>query len=355
MNKLEGPGRCITFLVSKLDLRAMEIRLPSQKLGELQSLCHTWVGRRSGSKRELESLVGKLAHASTVVPPGKTFLQRMFELLGVARRAEHHIRLGAPFRSDLLWWATFLGAWNGVAMLPAQYSGQPSHQVWTDASGSFGCGAVYPAVHQWIQLQWPHSCGAGAMPLNASMLWAASSMCFFGFLRSGEVVVPSDTGFDPSVHLTYGDVKVDSTTMPRYLEVRTKPSKTDPFHKGVSVFLGKGVGVLCRVSAVLDYLVRRGSVAGPFFFTFADGRPFTRDRFVKAVREAMDQTGINSSLYTGHSFRIGAATTAAQRGVQDSLIKTLGRWESAAYTVYIRTPRETLCAVSRTLVGPLDR
>ena len=132
--------------------------------------------------------------------------------------------------------------------------------------------------------------------------------------------------------------------------MRIKASKTDPFRMGVSVYLGTGGGVLCPVSSVLDYMVRRGSAAGPFF-TYADGRLLTRQRFVKAVRRAMDQAGVDSSRYAGHSFRIGAATAAAQCGLQDSLIKTLGRWESAAYTVYVRTPCETLCAVSRTLAG----
>jgi len=43
---------------------------------------------------------------------------------------------------------------------------------------------------------------------DATMLWAAATMCFFGFLRSGEVVVPRDNTFDPNVHLVKGDVKV---------------------------------------------------------------------------------------------------------------------------------------------------
>jgi hypothetical protein len=30
------------------------------------------------------------------------------------------------------------------------------------------------------------------------MLWAAVTLCFFGFLHSGEVTVPSDTAFDPA-------------------------------------------------------------------------------------------------------------------------------------------------------------
>ena len=102
---------------------------------------------------------------------------------------------------------------------------------------------------------------------------------------------------------------------------------------------------LCPVAAVLNYMVQRGSAPGPFF-RFANGNYLTRERFVTAMRTALAAAGINPSHYAGHSFRIGAATIAAQQGIQDSLIKTLGRWESSAYTVYIRTPRETLCAVS---------
>ena len=65
--------------------------------------------------------------------------------------------------------------------------------------------------------------------------------------------------------------------------------------------------------------------------------------------------GIDTTRYVGHSFRIGAATTAAACGIQDSLIKTLGRWESAAYMLYVRTPVETLCHVSQQLVTQVPR
>ena len=184
---------------------------------------------------------------------------------------------------------------------------------------------------------------------DALMLWAAACMCFFGFLRAGEVVVPSESEYDPSVHLSQGDVRVDSKSSPQYLEVRIKASKTDPFRRGVSVYLGRGFGDLCPVAAILNYMVRRDATAGPFFL-FSNGTFLTRERFVTAVRSALAAAGLNSSSYAGHSFRIGAATTAARRGIQDSLIKTLGRWESAAYTIYyIRTPKETLCSVARSL------
>ena len=47
-----------------------------------------------------------------------------------------------------------------------------------------------------------------------------------------------------------------------------------------------------------------------------------------AVKEALDVAGVESGQYSGHSFRIGAATTAAARGLEDSTVRTLGRWKS---------------------------
>ena len=182
---------------------------------------------------------------------------------------------------------------------------------------------------------------------DASMLWAAAATCFFGFLRAGEVVVPSDSSFDPSIHLTAADVSVDSHTSPSYLAIRIKASKTDPFRQGVTIYVGRTNSRICPVAAVLSYLVKRGPTPGPLFM-FDDGRYLTRDRFVRAVREALTATGVDALKYAGHSFRIGAATTAANCGVQDSLIRTMGRWESSAYMLYIRTPRDRICAVAAT-------
>ena len=71
------------------------------------------------------------------------------------------------------------------------------------------------------------------------MLWAAVTLCFFGFLRSGEVILPSDYAFDPATHLTFDDIIVDDITKPTLLKLRLKASKTDPFRKGVDIVVGK--------------------------------------------------------------------------------------------------------------------
>ena len=70
------------------------------------------------------------------------------------------------------------------------------------------------------------------------MLWASLCLGFFGFLRAGEFTVPSDKDFDPQVHLSVGDIAIDSHTAPTIMRVSLKASKTDPFRRGVHIFIG---------------------------------------------------------------------------------------------------------------------
>ena len=103
-DKLEGPSPCLTFLEFELDSTRGKIRLPWQKLGDIRSEVHRWLDRKACTKRELESLVGRLSHASRVVKPGKTFMRHLFEALTGTRQAHHHVRLSSSIRSDIRWW-----------------------------------------------------------------------------------------------------------------------------------------------------------------------------------------------------------------------------------------------------------
>lgn len=159
---------------------------------------------------------------------------------------------------------------------------------------------------------------------------------------------PSETEFDPQSHLAFSDMAIDSRTNPTALQVTVKASKMDPFRQGVTIHIGVAGGALCPVAAILNYMVARGSAAGPLF-VWDDGKYPTRARFVASIRAALTEAGYVAKDYAGHSFRIGAATTAAPRGIQDSLFKTLGRWESSAYTRYVRIPPAVLQGVAKIL------
>ena len=176
------------------------------------------------------------------------------------------------------------------------------------------------------------------------------NVCFFGFLRSDEACAPSPNSYDPTWHLCLGDLAIDSHTCPTKAFLNIKASKTDPFRQGVTITLGKTNQQLCPLAALLPYVALRGSQPGPLF-QFTDGAYLTRERFVKEIKLLLQATGVDPSPYSGHSFRIGAATTAAQAGLDAALIQTLGRWKSSAYQIYIRIPRESLATVSQVMVS----
>ena len=104
-----------------------------------------------------------------------------------------------------------------------------------------------------------------------------------------------------------------------------------------------GLG-LCPVAALLGYLSVQGLQPGPLFL-FEDGRFLTSGGFVDAVQTALNSAGVDQQQHCGHNFCIGAATTAAARGIEDSVIRTLGIWESIAYLQYVRIPWEQLSGV----------
>ena len=83
---------------------------------------------------------------------------------------------------------------------------------------------------------------------------------------------------------------------------------------------------------------------GPLF-RFANKQVLTRERFVIHMGSAFPKAGLNSDVYAGHSFRIGTATVAHDKGIEDSTIMTLGRWKSNAYQRYIRIPQEHLACI----------
>ena len=183
--KVEGPATVLTFLGIEIDSEALTLRLPGEKLSALKQLLAGWRDRRWCRKSELQSLAGKLQYACKVVRPGRSFLRRVFETLRGVHCNHHHIRLNCAMRSDLAWWETFLESWNGISILRPLKIVKPDHEVYTDASGGFGCGAIW--ANHWLQFKWPLSYSAVA--ISPKELVPVVMACFvWGHTWQGHVV-----------------------------------------------------------------------------------------------------------------------------------------------------------------------
>ena len=116
---------------------------------------------------------------------------------------------------------------------------------------------------------------------------------------------------------------------------------------------------MCPVGLLSEYIAVRGSRPGPLF-VHTDGSAVAREFFTTELQKALQFCKLDPTRYKSHSFRSGAASLAAAKGVSDAQIRQFGRWKSSAFLKYIRnsslstqsttvtlhTTRET-CATSK--------
>ena len=120
------------------------------------------------------------------------------------------------------------------------------------------------------------------------------------------------------------------------ITINLRQSKTDPFRKGHQIHVYPTNTSTCPVQAFLFYMPfsNRTTVSNPVFMI---GRfaPLTQASLSKALCSLLSRATLDQSQYASHSFRIGAATTAASASLPVWMIKSLGHWVSNVYLSYI--------------------
>ena len=178
-----------------------------------------------------------------------------------------------------------------------------------------------------------------------TMIWAAFTLAFFAFLRCSEFTYNGISQFRPRFDLSADCVSFHpSQACPQQMSVLLKASKTDTYRQGHTLVIACSPSPICTVTAMRNYFLA-ARPHGPLFY-FHSGRLLTRSAVVNLLRDAARHAGLPYRSLKGHSFRIGAASTAAAAGLPDWLIKVLGRWSSDCYQLYIRTPRNVLLSAA---------
>jgi hypothetical protein len=169
------------------------------------------------------------------------------------------------------------------------------------------------------------------------MLKTAMCVTFFGCFRAGEVCLPDKDTFNAGQHLTYGDITID--TLVTTITIKLKQSKTDTLNQGVTVKIGCSGTEVCAYCLMRRYMVQHPC---PFptspLFLDCNKQVLRKCHFISTTKLTLALAGYDPSLYSGHSFRAGSATTGANAGFSAWELKMLGRWSSDAYQIYLRNP-----------------
>ncbi|KAL9951074.1 hypothetical protein ACROYT_G043670 [Oculina patagonica] len=149
-----GPSTILSFAGIELDTVQSQARLPQDKLLKCTQLISQFLHRMKVTLQELQSLIGLLNFACSVILPGRAFLRRLIDLTTGIRAAYHRIRLSGQAKDDLRVWLSFLSSFNGRSFfLDEIWHGSDKLNLFTDAAGSIGFGAVF--ANHWCCGKWP--------------------------------------------------------------------------------------------------------------------------------------------------------------------------------------------------------
>lgn len=173
-------------------------------------------------------------------------------------------------------------------------------------------------------------------PLDAAVR-AALNIMFYSLARTGELTVPSLKSFDPGAHVKAEDLRTDTDRNGLLVQVAHLPRTKASPATGEDIYFSTQAGMSDPTAALQDH--RRVNAPPPLTHLFAyrtDGghKPLTRSTFIKRLNEAAVAAGVGP--IKGHSVRIGGTLEFLLRGVAFEVVKTLGRWSSDAFVLYLR-------------------
>ena len=148
--KVIDPTTRITFLGVELDSLTMSLRLPNDKLLSLKQELQSFTSRKRATRRQLQSIAGRLSWAAGVVRGGRVFLRRIFNQISMLRHNSHRTLLTGEVCKDFLWWSKFLETFNGRSTVLEH---TPIETVFTDACDE-AAGGVFGG--DWFHFNWSH-------------------------------------------------------------------------------------------------------------------------------------------------------------------------------------------------------
>lgn len=146
------PATVQTCLGVHFDTVQMTMSITPARLKEIETLLAFWSTKKSATKTELQSLVGKLSFVSKCVRQSRLFLSRILALLRTLKQKGHHTRITREFRNDIAWWIRFMRTYNGVSIISSLVWTVPDVVFSTDACLS-GCGGL--SQFQYFHVEFP--------------------------------------------------------------------------------------------------------------------------------------------------------------------------------------------------------
>jgi hypothetical protein len=171
-------------------------------------------------------------------------------------------------------------------------------------------------------------------------IFACIAISFYCVARLGEFTVPAIAKFDRTKHISRADVKFTFNHENLPVIMFSLPcTKTSPEGENTHCAPHDPVSLSDPKTALDNHF--RVNPAQPTDHLFAwkhptSGlRPLSKKEVVKQI-ESIKKTHPEIPDLKGHSLRIGGTLHYLLKGVPFDVVKTIGRWSSESFTIYLR-------------------
>ena len=174
-----------------------------------------------------------------------------------------------------------------------------------------------------------------AKPLDAAVM-SCFSMIFYSVACTGEFTLPALNAFDPTQHVKPSNMsnRLDCNN----LEVTVfHLPKTKCSSEGEDVFWSQQNGITDLKAALENHFQINDPPADGPLFTYRHVRglhPLTKKVFLDRINRIASMLGEDS--LKGHGIHIGGTLEFLLRGMPFDTMKSLGRWTSEAFMLYLR-------------------
>ena len=156
VDKAVEPSTTLVFLGVLIDTVNMTVSVTCDRMLEVTAELDRWLGKHGATKREVQSLIGKLQFVARCVRSGRVFISRMLmhlrRLYSVSPRVS--LKLPQSFLLDVCWWRRFMNTYNGVSFIPQRDWSLPDEVISTDACLT-GCGGVSSVTNEYFHTKFP--------------------------------------------------------------------------------------------------------------------------------------------------------------------------------------------------------
>ena len=274
-HKCFPPATAMEWLGFYIDTDLMILSVPDRKLKEVVAECTLWMNKTCATKKQIQSLVGKLVHISKCVLHARRFICRILDTLRLAPESGS-VPLSVSFKADVKWFKTYAQLSNGVHLL------EPDHtefNIECDSSLKAGGGNTDTSYYTL-----PYSAPHCKRYTNITQLEAVNLLTAYRTLKPQytaglKIVVYTDNMSsasslrsgrtkDPALAACSRQLWLEAAVGDHVLDIRHKPGAEIPLADALSRYHEPAKKAYADAQIALKGLTRREPALPHPFFTF---------------------------------------------------------------------------------------